>query len=168
MTNARAPASIEEREEGQVRISGRARAPVARPPGPDDGMGRPKTERGDAVRHFLHVVVLYYITEGREGEGTLSEIRFGEYCAALRSSSVGVPSATRSILRVGGGREGCVIASLSLFVTTWSMVKRRRRTRSRHSSDKRRIAQCSSVRPVGRSAARRAQKFQSIPLAAVS
>ena len=34
--------------------------------------------------------------------------------------SVGVPSATRSILRVGV-REGCVIASLSLFVTTWSV-----------------------------------------------
>ena len=63
MTNARAPASIEKREEeGQVRISGRARAPVARPAGPDDGMGRPKTERGEEAQSVISSTLLYCTT----------------------------------------------------------------------------------------------------------
>ena len=103
-----------------------------------------------------------------EGEGTLSEIRFGEYRAALRSSSVvDVPSATRSILRVGV-REGCVIASLSLFVTTWS-TDGQAEEKGSFAPLLRQKENCTMlVRPSVRSAARRAQKFRPIPLAAVS
>ena len=87
MTNARAPAAASKRREreGQVRISGSARArPFADPTrirGGYYGMGRStkaakKSGTATARRsHFLHVDVLYYVREGEAEGGTVHSLK---------------------------------------------------------------------------------------------
>ena len=122
MTNARAPASIEEREEGggagaNLGQGARARCPPARP-ARTTAWAAPRRGRRERSRRPSFPPRCCTVLHKRGERERVHSLKSDSVNIALHSVG-GVPSATRSILRVGV-REGCVIASLSLFVTTWS------------------------------------------------